>query len=425
MKNALPGHRRAFAPAVFLSLALATFGFLSGAPKSDPPPAKETPSRVILTWSGDPAHSQHVTWRTDAPLATAKAEIAPLTASPAFAKSVKTVEGTAGRVELAGGAAAGHYAADFTGLEPAAQYSYRVGNGRAWSEWSTFRTAAAQAAPFRFLYLGDAQNDIRSLWSRAVRAAYRQAPDARFIAMAGDLVAEGYDDRLWGELAEGFGFISAGVPLLPAPGNHDLHQRDNHKSFTQSGLWTRHFGLPHNGPESTPELDQQAYFMDYQGVRFVVIDANCFDGQDNAQVPARERIRDAQVAWVKKTLESNPNPWAVVLQHQPVFPIAHQRDYPEMQTMLAPLYEKYGVALVMQGHDHSYGRFTRNGVTYVISVSGPKMYELESKHVGKMAKTATGKQLYQVVEVSAEKIVLRAYGIDGTLVDEIPIRRRT
>ena len=405
-----------------LSVGLLTLNLVQGAAKLEPAPANEIPARVILTWTGDPARTQHVTWRTEAPLASAQAEIAPVSADPAFGKSARAVEGTASRIDVGAGKMAGHYKAEFTGLQPDTEYSYRVGNGRAWSEWNVFRTAHAEAAPFRFLYIGDAQNDIKSLWSRTIRAAYRRAPDARFIAMAGDLVAEGFDDRLWGELCGGLGFISSSVPLLPAPGNHDLHQADKSNSFHASPMWRSHFGLPHNGPQAA-ELDQQSYYLDYQGVRFVVIDVNSFDGAEHGDIAGRERIRDAEIAWVEQTLKTNPNPRAIVVQHQPVFPIAHDRDYPEMQRWLAPLYEKYKVALVLQGHDHSYGRMRRNGVTYVISVSGPKMYDLQSKYVAMMEKTATNRQLYQVVDVGAGRIRLASYSVDGALVDSVEITR--
>ena len=250
-------------------------------------PVGEIPSRVILTWNGDPAHTQHVTWHAETALGEAKAQIAPLNANPNFRKDAKTVSGKMVRVDLPGGKSVGQYSAEFTGLEPDTSYCYRVGNGRTWSEWNVFRTPRAEAAPFRFLYLGDAQNDIRSMCSRLIRTAYQKTPDARFIALAGDLVAEGHDDRLWGELCDSFGFISATMPLLPVVGNHDLHQPGKKKSWSTPESWRRHFGLPHNGPRSVEELDQQAYYLDYQGVRLLVVDANVFAEDPESKVPGR------------------------------------------------------------------------------------------------------------------------------------------
>jgi len=92
------------------------------------------------------------------------------------------------------GRTAGHYSVNFENLQPDTKFCYRVGDGKTWSEWNIFRTAGSKPGPFRFIYVGDAQNGIKSLWSRTIRTAYAAAPDARFIVHAGDLVAEGYDD---------------------------------------------------------------------------------------------------------------------------------------------------------------------------------------------------------------------------------------
>jgi hypothetical protein len=59
--------------------------------------------------------------------------------------------------------------------------------GERWSEWFHFRTASTRAEPFSFIYFGDAQNDILSLWSRVLREGYATAPRARFMIHAGDM----------------------------------------------------------------------------------------------------------------------------------------------------------------------------------------------------------------------------------------------
>lgn len=54
-----------------------------GAPAPDP----RLPSRVVLTFAGDPATRQAVTWRTESAVEQAWAEIAPASANPAFVKT--------------------------------------------------------------------------------------------------------------------------------------------------------------------------------------------------------------------------------------------------------------------------------------------------------------------------------------------------
>jgi hypothetical protein len=428
MKNLLNRWHLAVAAALLLCVLC-----LSGAGRTPP---DRSPSRIILTWSDDPTRTQSVTWRTETPVNTPQAQIARLVANPNFGKTAATVPGTGAIDDIAEGRTAGHYAANFQGLEPSTKYCYRVGDGTVWSEWNVFRTAALKPEAFRFIYLGDAQNSIRSLWARAVRTAYATAPDARFVVHAGDLVAEGYDDSLWGEWSDAMGFISATIPSLPVPGNHDLHRPpgspDAGNVFGASPLWRRHFALPANGP-AIEEMPSQSYYLDYQGVRFVALDVNVFANED-FQANAKKRVWDQELAWIEKVLSTNPNRWTVLIQHQAIFAVANGREYKEMRDALAPLYEKYKVDLVLQGHDHAYARSHKiaggrivnrsaPGVIYAISVSGPKMYETHQLHRELMAIEVEQKQMFQIVEVAPDRLLYSARSVDGELIDEFELRR--
>jgi 3',5'-cyclic AMP phosphodiesterase CpdA len=427
--------RRQFAqlaPGPFL-LSLAARG--SAAP---PTPAAQgaIPSRIVLTWAGDPARTQAVTWRTETPAQSPQAQVAKLTADPKFEPSASTVRATFEKDDLGDGRSAAHYAARFEKLEPDTTYCYRVGDGQVWSEWNAFRTASVKPEPFRFLYVGDEQNSIKSLWSRSIRRAYAAAPDARFLVHAGDLVAEGYDDRLWGEWSDALGFISATVPSIPVPGNHDLHRPpgspEAKTTLAAAWPWRRHFALPANGPD-LDDMPGQSYYVDYQGVRFIALDVNAF-AEEGFEAAARKRVVDKELEWVTKVLRDNPNRWTVVVQHQGIYAIAQGREYWSMRAALAPLYEKYRVDLVLQGHDHCYARTHKiardrivdpaaPGVVYAISVSGPKMYKTQKVNSQYMAKMIEDKQFYQIVDVSPERLALTAYSIDGAIADGFELRK--
>jgi len=420
-----------------VALRLAVFGAspavrLFGAPTT-PAQAGHVPERMILTWSGDPATTQAVTWETAATLTSAQGQVAKMSAHPNFEASATTVQGV---VTAADANEPGHYAVTFTGLDAGTRYLCRVGDGKSWSEWNAFRTADATSAPFRFLYVGDAQNSIKSLWSRTIRAAYAAAPDARFIASAGDLVAEGHDVRLWNEWRDAQGFVTATIPSLPVVGNHDLHRTPGSPEaksvLSVSPIWHQLFALPDNGPDA-PEMKGQSYFMDYQGVRFVVVDVNVF-ANEAFDLAAKQRIWNAQLAWLTKTLSNNPNHWTIVLQHQPLYAMAKGRDYQEMRAALGPLYEKCGVDLVLLGHDHLYSRSHKvmqgrvvdpsaPGIIYAISVSGPKMYEIDEPNRKLMAKVIDKMQCYQVIEVAPEKLNYVARSADGVVIDGFELRK--
>jgi hypothetical protein len=397
--------------------------------------AELIPERIILSLTADPAHTQAVTWRTGKTIAAAQAQIALASANPNFEKAAVTANATAAKAEIAGGKAVGEYAVHFKGLTPNTRYSYRVGGGSSWSEWNSFLTASDKPEAFRFLYLGDEQNNIKSLWSRSIRAAYSKAPDARFIVHAGDLLAEGYDDRLWGEWCDAMGFISAVMPSLPTPGNHDLHRvpgrADSKEVLSVSPLWGHHFELPMNGPKSLNELKEQAYYIDYQGVRFISLDVNVYSNEEFAQ-SAKRRVGETQLAWLEELLRDNPNRWTIVVQHQPMYPIAKGRDYVEMRAVLLPLYDKYHVDLVLQGHDHTYARThklaagkvvspSEFGTIYAISVSGPKMYEIEDTFPSLRAKTLAHTQAFQVIDMDGDKLTYNAYAIEGEQIDHFQL----
>ena len=417
--------------------ALLVVSFPSGNAVTAQGEVSAAPTRIVLGWAGNPATSQAVTWRTTAAVATPQAQVAPAVASPDLAKSATMVAGRSTPVDLYPSGTVYHHVAQFEGLRPATRYVYRVGDGKTWSEWLTFVTASDRPAPFRFIYLGDAQNGLADVFPRTIRAAYAQAPDARMVVDAGDLVAEGYDDRLWGDFLRAFGFVAGSVPNLPVPGNHDEHRApgspDAKKVLAVSSLWNAHFSVPANGPADLGPLVSQFYYLDYQGVRFVCIDVNPFANADYVEAE-RAQVRASVVAWLRGVLTKNPNRWTIVVQHMPLYDVAKERDSPELRAVLGALYDEFHVDLVLQGHDHAYARSfklnagrrvgdTKPGTVYILSVSGSKMYDVTDRHEGLMAKIVEQAQLYQIVSVKTARLSVESFGADGQLVDAFQIAK--
>ena len=418
--------------ALLAALALLVAGLVL---RPDRPAAQATdaaaPLRILLGWSGDAATSQAVTWRTLGALARAQAQIGQAPAGDSPAGEPATITGTSRAVRLRGGRSVVHHRVDFTGLRPSARYAYRVGDGRRWSNWHTFTTASAEPDPFRFVYLGDAQNGLLDRWPPIVRAARKAVPDARFVVHAGDLVAEGYDDRQWEAWIAGMSPFGASVPNVPAPGNHDLRvapaMLGDGPVFQAPPLWNAHFALPANGPSELQELAGQNYVLDYQGVRVVVVDVNAFVNDDFVK-RQRSRVQDALVTWLRQALATNPGRWTIVVQHQPVLPVAKDRTYMKMRTAIGALYDEYGVDLVLQGHEHVYSRthMVRGerlaspggpGTIYVVSVSGPKMYRVSNPRAPLMAVLREHTQLFQVITVERDRLAYESRTMNGSLAD--------
>lgn len=372
--------------------------------------ATATPDRIILSWNGDPATTAAVTWRTSTGVQMPAAEIAPAEDGAGFVPKAKSFPARTESLETDTGAAAYH-SVSFTGLQPNSKYVYRVGDGANWSDWNQFQTASDKAAPLEFIYVGDAQNDIYSLWSRVIRASFAEAPRARFIVHAGDLANRGIVDGEWGEWHAAAGWINRSVFSLPTPGNHE-YPTDKEKKRALTRHWRKQFTLPENGLKG---LEETNYWLDIQGVRFVSLNSN-------------ERQKE-QADWLDKLLSNNPNPWTILTFHHPIYSTASGRDNNTLRDLWQPIFDKYRVDLVLTGHDHSYGRSnlmtglsTKNaGTVYVVSVSGPKMYSIDPEPW--MQRKAEDTQLFQVIRVDGGKLHYEARTARGLLYDAFDLQK--
>jgi acid phosphatase type 7 len=184
--------------AILLPLAASAQNTLvvEGAPRYEP---TGYPDRIVLTFAGDPATTQAVNWRTGPSVVRAVAEIAVAGGSPGLHLASRTVEGSTEPLD-GGNGLAHHHKVVFTGLRPNTLYAYRVVGDGTWSEWFQFRTAKSSFDPFSFLYFGDAQNAVKSHFSRTLRQAALDRPDARLMVYAGDLVNQRFGnlDDEWG-----------------------------------------------------------------------------------------------------------------------------------------------------------------------------------------------------------------------------------
>ena len=56
--------------------------------------------------------------------------------------------------------------------------------------------------------------------------------------------------------------------------------------------------------------------------------------------------------------------------HHPPYACGGHLGSSTVRRAWVPLFERYGVRLVLNGHDHNYQRFRRKGVTYVVHGGG-------------------------------------------------------
>jgi acid phosphatase type 7 len=392
-----------------------------------------TPRRIILNLTTLPSTSMAVTWRTKEETKSPMVEVAEATDWTQSSGNARTINAKTERVLLNYPIDSIHcayyYSVVVDGLKPNTLYAYRVGAGSEWSEWSQFRTAESNVAPFRFAFFGDPQEDIKEHLSRVFRQAFATAPDASFWLFSGD-ITDNPDDRLLEELYYAAGPVFRGTPSILAPGNHDnMYKVENgmvalnkkgkkDRTKTLSPLWRGQFTLPENGISG---FEESSYYVDYQGVRFVMMNSN-------------DRLTE-QALWLDTLLAHNPNRWTVVAFHHPLYSMGRERDERETRNAFLPVFDKYGVDLVLTGHDHAYARSyrLRNGVrvkdaeqgtVYVVSVSGPKAYEINSQYADLMAKVGSNAQLFQVIAVDGLQLKYESYTATGKLYDSFELTKK-
>lgn len=381
------------------------------------------PDRIVLTWASDPATSQAVTWRTSTDVTRGLAEITIASAGPDLESESKQLVAISQPLTTDLNTAHFH-TVKFDGLTPKTRYAYRVGDGVNWSEWFQFTTASTEPEPFSFIYFGDAQNDVRSRWSRVIREAYSDAPKAAFLLHAGDLINRAESDVEWQEWFEAGEWMNGMMPSVAVPGNHEMAKNED-GTRRVSHHWRPQFAFPENGPEG---LEEACYTLVYQGVRII--------GMNSNEKPME------QAEWLDQVLTENKEEWVVCTFHHPMFSTGKDRDNAELRAIWKPVMDKHRVDLVLQGHDHTYGRTgldtpmghvnlstglnaadVFSGTVYVVSVSGPKMYGLQQHPF--MPRRAENTQLYQIIHINGDKLHFEAYMANGELYDAFTLEKQT
>jgi hypothetical protein len=369
------------------------------------------PDRIVASPAEDATSGFSVAWRTGAQVDAPLLQIGVAGDSPDMGIP-REIASSSRELRTQNGLAR-HHRADIDGLQPDTLYAWRVQGGGTWSPWHHTRTAASANAPLTLLYFGDTQNKNTSLTTRVVREAMRHAPDARLALFAGDLVSggDGEDDNEWGEWFEANESLPTSMVVAPAIGNHEYFEEfeDTPRERRVLGAhWPLAFALPGNG---AAEAASTTYWFDYQGVRVAVIDGTSVLDLGTASAQAR---------WLDGVLASNPHRWSIVVTHQPFFSPRDGRDNALLRRHFLPVLRKHRVDLVLQGHDHVYGRRLAGEAptpVFVVSVAGAKQYRLSGEARETMRPVAEDTQLFQVVRIDGMRLRYEARTATGRLYD--------
>ena len=397
-------------------------------------PSKD-PDRIILTFNGNPSTKRAVTWRTDSSVKKAEAQIAVAGLNSDFVKEASTYIANTEEFDLGlyksnKSLIVNYHSVVFENLKPNTLYAYRVGFAENWSEWIQFKTANDTYSPTQFVYFGDAQNDILNHWSRVIRMAYKTAPEASFVIHAGDLVDSAHKDNEWAQWFKAGGFIHSQWTAIPVVGNHEFQRFDGYEGTLPRRLsiqWRPQFTLPVE-KNLDEKLHETVYSVEYQDILVLVLNSTGH--------------LEEQTEYIREKLSNSDAKWKIVTNHHSVFSPAEGRDFEYARKVWKPMFEKYGVDLVLNGHDHTYARghtpvksqnVNESGIfktLYVTSVSGPKQYKLDKEQIKnyeidgyKSDKMGEETQFFQVINIDNNKLTYSAYTTLGDLYDRAIITK--
>ena len=237
-----------------------------------------------------------------------------------------------------------------TGLEGGKTYYYRAGDGKTWSDISSFKTTAKDAE-VTFFVVGDTQmngnraadvEEIELLKNLGLRVA-----GSDFGIQTGDYVDNGGNYKMWEEMdstfAEAFGEADV------------IHTNGNHEYYGDA------YGVAANAIYGLSSSEEEYYSVEYGNVYVAVINYNA-----NLKAACDWLVEDAQASDAQ---------WKFLTIHQPPYFTNVNGGSQRFHNAIPAAAEKAGLDAVFSGHDHSYARTLpmtsgevdeENGVVYFV-----------------------------------------------------------
>jgi predicted phosphodiesterase len=197
------------------------------------------------------------------------------------------------------------------------------------------------------------------------------------------------------------------APIYPVVGNHE-HYPDvvYRSSFAYYAAFPRFPGS--SGVISGEPSLREWYAFSYGDIQFVLLNTQPFFGYPG---------RGEQLAWLEERLSDPDFAASIVVFHVPPFTSGkHTPDGLAVQSDWVPLFESYGVPLVLSGHDHNYERLEHQGVTYIVTGGGSGVLYPQTINV-EVSRIFSSQMHFVLLEIYADRIELSAIGLDGELFD--------
>ncbi|WP_347554153.1 metallophosphoesterase family protein [Robbsia sp. KACC 23696] len=332
-----------------------------------------------LQFGADAASEVVVSWHTLQAVTQARVLLGRLDGAlekTALAVPVSYTDGKSGQVVHA-------YHARFDHLEPDTPYLYAALHDGATPQFGTFRTAPRGRYPFSFTSFGDQGTPTLGRQISIPKAGGGEqsvyvndnlgAPAAGdttlgverlrplFHLFNGDLCYANLSHdrvRTWWDFWNNNTRSARNRPWMPSPGNHENEAGNGPIGYQ---AYQTYFSLP-PAPGQTDVTRGLWYAFTVGSMRVVAIANDDVAYQDAGDSYVRGYSQGAQKIWLRNTLAAaradTSIDWLVVCMHQVAISTADQfngADLGVRQEWL-PLFDEFGVDLVLCGHEHHYER---------------------------------------------------------------------
>jgi len=150
---------------------------------------------------------------------------------------------------------------------------------------------------------------------------------------------------------------------------------------------------------------ERFYTFKVASVRFFALDSNYMD--------------PAQLKWLETELKNSGSDWKIAFFHHPLYSSGRAHgSSTELRGLLEPLFVKYGVQVVLAGHEHSYERVKpQSGVHYFIAGSGGKLKRGNLRNSDFKAAGFDQDCAFLVMEITGDQLFFQAISCTGATVD--------
>ncbi|HYO51640.1 metallophosphoesterase family protein [Archangium sp.] len=292
-----------------------------------------------------------------------------------------------------------NHAIVLTGLQPGTEYSYLVEACGARTSPVRFSTAPVPGTrQVHFTAVGDF--GMNNADQRSVANAMLGRKPELFLMLGDNAYSSGTEAEFQNNLFVPMAPLLSQVPSVATPGNHEYVTHQAQPYFDNLYLPT------------SPSGGESYYSFDWGHVHFVSLDSNCAGGQ----APAYRCTLAAQKKWMEQDLAASDAPWKVVFFHHPPWSSGEHGSSSLMRREFTPLFEKYGVDLVLTGHDHHYERtYPMKGNAVAPSGGHGPIYLVVGGGGASLRPFETGKPSWTVVRNDRDHGYLDVKVEDGTL----------